>query len=59
MFQEKICACCGKKIVRPSFSDYIYRLGNKFYCGWNCYYKCTQQKVSQEELKRSKELQNG
>lgn len=36
---ERICPECGKKIVRVSFNDYVYRRGNKIYCSWTCYRK--------------------
>ena len=39
MFQENICACCGKRIIRGSFYNYTYTIGQDFFCGWNCYRK--------------------
>ena len=39
MFKERKCACCKKIIIRRSFVDYIYKKGDRVYCGWNCYRK--------------------
>ena len=44
MFVEKKCPQCGKIFVRASFVGYLYKIGTKTYCGWNCYNKAKEKK---------------
>lgn len=52
MFMLKNCVCCGKSILRSSFSEYTYKLGSRVYCGWNCYHKA---KIEMLEKKKEAE----
>ena len=36
VFPERTCPVCGKKIVRPCFAEYAYKIGRHVFCSWTC-----------------------
>lgn len=35
-FVDKICPECGKKFCRLDFTQYAWRIDNKYYCSYSC-----------------------
>lgn len=50
-FEERTCPICKKKMVRLTFSEYVYRVGTKYFCGWTCYRKAQKQIKEKEKAK--------
>lgn len=46
------CAICGKRFDTASMPEYIYRIGNKWYCGWNHYRQAQEKKQTRHYIQR-------
>ena len=45
--EERKCPICKKTFIVMYASGYAWKIGNKFFCGWNCL--CAYRRIHKEQ----------
>lgn len=52
----KVCPICGEKKFVFDASEYVYKIGYKYYCSWTCYRKAQREMEEKHKKRKSNHI---